>query len=96
MEDVGTYSFSHHSPSAPMRGWIESTDPSKRDGPAYLHDSQVRLWHRSADVQVDLINLNSLSQSGSNEGSDEGLTLHNENFQPQVRALNLLGHTYLT
>ena len=96
MKDVGTYSFSHHSPSVPVRGWTESTDPSKLDGPTYPHDSPIPLWSRSADVQVDFIYLNSLSQSGPNQESDEGLRLQNESFQPPVRALNLLGHTYLT
>jgi hypothetical protein len=102
MMEVRTYSFTNHSLPAFVRG---CTDPSKRDSLAHPHDSAIGeevnpppklLWRTSADGQVDLINLNSSSQSGPNQGSDRGSTRHNESLQRPVRRLSQSARAHIS
>lgn len=71
MNQVGAYFFTNHSLSDSVRGWA---DPSKLDSIAYPHDSQiiedVSPQITVTDVQVDLVNHNSLSQSGKRRKFD--------------------------
>ena len=104
MTEVRAYSFTNHSLST-VRG---CTNPSKRNSPVYLHDSPISeevcpklLWRTSADVQVDLININSSSQSGPNQrsesnSSDRRSTRYNESLQRPVRRLSQSARAHIS
>ena len=101
MTKDGTCSFAYHGPSgAFVRGWKV---PSKRDGPAYPHNSQASeetspqaTVCMSADVQVDLINHNSSLQSGPNQGSYGNSAPQNESFENAVRGPSLTARARLS
>jgi len=102
MTKDGTCSFAYHGPSgAFVRGW---TVPSKRDSPACPHKSQASeevspqatVAHADLDVQFNLINHNSSSQSGPKQGSYGDSPPHNESFRSAVRGPSQTAWTHLS